>query len=85
MVADPSLMGWGGRSAPPPHAGGGRAAIQRRMNLILLRQAKRLRRAHVPTTVDEQGERGMDLGLRHRHLAHRACALEVKWKRKGRG
>jgi hypothetical protein len=31
MVADLSLPGWGGRSAPTPHAGGGRAAIQRSM------------------------------------------------------
>jgi len=47
MLADPALPGWGGRSAPPPHAGGGRAAIQPSMVFILLRLAKRLRRAHV--------------------------------------
>ena len=45
--ADPSLPGWGGWSAPPPSAGGGRPAIQAWMKFILLNLAKRLRRPHV--------------------------------------
>jgi hypothetical protein len=34
MKADPSLAGWGGWSAPPPTAGGGRAIIQRWMKSV---------------------------------------------------
>ena len=47
MMADPSLPGWGRRSAPPPRANGGRAAIQPSMNFVCLRLAKRQRRSHV--------------------------------------
>ena len=41
MGADPSLPGWGGRSAPPPQPA---EVIQRRMIIILLRLAKRRRK-----------------------------------------
>jgi hypothetical protein len=40
MEEDPSLPGWGGWSAPPPTAGGGRAAIHLRMKFVVLRVAK---------------------------------------------
>ena len=50
MEANPPLPGWGGRSAPPPTAGIGRAAIQRPMKFIALRLAKWHRNLHVPNT-----------------------------------
>ena len=42
-----SLLARGGRYAPPPTAGGGRAAIQRWMNSVALRLAKGRRNTHV--------------------------------------
>jgi hypothetical protein len=50
MEADPSLPGWGGWSAQPPSAGGGRAAIHPWMKFVALRPAKRQRSSHVRTT-----------------------------------
>jgi hypothetical protein len=50
MEADPSLPGWGGRSAPPPSAGGGRARHPSRMKIVVLRLAKRRRSSHVRNT-----------------------------------
>ena len=42
----------GGRSSPPPSAGGGSPPIYCRMISFLLRLSKRLKRVHVPTTLD---------------------------------
>ena len=47
MKADPSLPDWGGWSASPPTAGGGRAAIQSRMKFIAHCLANWLVGAHV--------------------------------------
>ena len=50
MKADLSLPGWGGWSAPPPSAGGGKAAIQVRMKFVALRLAKQRRSSHMRST-----------------------------------
>ena len=50
MEADPSFSGWGGQSALPPTAGGGKASIQRPMNFIALCLAKRRKNPHVRNT-----------------------------------
>ena len=47
MEVDLALLAWGGQFAPPPTAGGRRAAIQHRMNSLAVRLAKRRRNTHV--------------------------------------
>jgi hypothetical protein len=51
MEADPALPGWGGWSALPPSAGGGRAYHPSQMKIVVLRLAKRRRSSHVRSTI----------------------------------